>query len=224
MHPGWLPALLPVADTLRAIGDELGRRTEIGEQILPAPEHLLRVLSVDPASVRVLIVGQDPYPTPGHPIGLAFAADAAVWPLPRSVANIFQELHDDLGLPLPDTADLSPWQDRGVMLLNRVLSVTAGDAGSHRGLGWESVTDAIAGYLAARDAPLVAVLWGRDAQKLAPVLDGCRIVTGVHPSPLSARRGFFGSRPFSAINRALREQGAQPVDWSLPSTVHPELF
>lgn len=224
MHSGWLPALEPVAGTLSAIGEELSRRAAEGEQILPAPDHLLRVLAMDPASVRVLIVGQDPYPTPGHAIGLAFAADAAVRPIPRSVANIFQELHDDLGLPIPDTADLSPWQERGVLLLNRVLSVTAGEAGSHRRIGWETVTDAIAGFLAARDAPLVAVLWGRDAQKLEPVLTGCRIVTGVHPSPLSARRGFFGSKPFSAINRELRAQGAEPVDWSLPSTVHPELF
>lgn len=177
---------------------------------------MLRAFERPLADVKVLIVGQDPYPTPGHAIGLSFAVDPHVRPVPRSLANIYQELHDDLGLPTPTTGDLTPWADQGVLLLNRVLTVQAGSAGSHRGKGWEQVTQRAIEALVARGGPLVAVLWGRDAQGLTPMLGDVPIVASPHPSPLSARAGFFGSRPFSRVNELLAQQGASPVDWSLP--------
>jgi len=167
--------------------------------------------------VRVLIVGQDPYPTPGHPIGLSFAVDGHVRPLPRSLANISRELVDDLGAPPLEHGDLTHWSANGVMLLNRVLTVEPGVPGSHRGRGWEAVTDHAVRSLVARDAPLVAILWGKDAQRLAPLLGSTPVIESAHPSPLSASRGFFGSRPFSRANALLEAQGADPVDWSPPA-------
>jgi uracil-DNA glycosylase len=163
----------------------------------------------------VLIVGQDPYPTPGHPIGLSFAVDRAVRPLPRSLANIYRELETDLGIPPAPHGDLSSWSDQGVMLLNRVLTVRPGTPASHRGWGWEKVTELAIRALVARDAPLVAVLWGRDAEGLRPMLGDTPVIASAHPSPLSASRGFFGSRPFSRANALLEEQGAAPVDWRI---------
>ena len=186
-----------------------------GRTVLPAPENILRAFRQPFDDVRVLIVGQDPYPTPGHPVGLAFSVAADVRPVPRSLGNIFTELRDDLGLPTPVTGDLTPWTRHGVLLLNRVLTVRAGDAGSHRRQGWEAVTEQAIRALAARDAPLVAILWGKDAATLAPLLGRTPMIVSAHPSPLSARRGFTGSRPFSRANTLLAEQGAAPVDWSL---------
>ena len=165
----------------------------------------------------VLIVGQDPYPTPGHPIGLSFAVERSVRPLPRSLTNIYRELHDDLGVVPVEHGDLSAWQSQGVLLLNRVLTVRAGASGSHRGRGWEEVTEHAVRSLVERGGPLVAVLWGRQAQSLAPVLDGIPIVATAHPSPLSAHAGFFGSRPFSRVNELLDSQGSPGIDWRLPS-------
>jgi uracil-DNA glycosylase len=185
-----------------------------GRQVLPAAEHILRAFRQPFDEVRVLIVGQDPYPTPGHPVGLAFSVASDVRPVPRSLANIFTELQDDLGLAAPDNGDLTPWTRHGVLLLNRVLTVRAGEAGSHRRRGWEAVTEQAIRALAARDAPLVAILWGRDAENLAPLLGDTPRIVSAHPSPLSARRGFFGSRPFSRANALLAGQGAAPVDWS----------
>jgi uracil-DNA glycosylase len=185
-----------------------------GRQVLPAAEHILRAFRQPFDEVRVLIVGQDPYPTPGHPVGLAFSVASDVRPVPRSLANIFTELQDDLGLAAPDNGDLTPWTRHGVLLLNRVLTVRAGEAGSHRRRGWEAVTEQAICALAARDAPLVAILWGRDAENLAPLLGDTPRILSAHPSPLSARRGFFGSRPFSRANALLAGQGAAPVDWS----------
>ncbi|GAA3699935.1 uracil-DNA glycosylase [Zhihengliuella alba] len=227
----WRTALAPVAPALDEVLGAVAARRAAGEQILPAEPHVLRAFGRPLSEVRVLIVGQDPYPTPGHPIGLSFAVDGHVRPLPRSLANIYRELQSDLGVAPPAHGDLSAWQGQGVMLLNRVLTVRAGEAGSHRGLGWEAVTDAAIRALAARGGPLVAVLWGRDAQRLAPLLaprgaDGAGAGTGAgttaviasaHPSPLSARRGFFGSRPFSRANELLAAQGAPPIDWTLPA-------
>jgi len=166
----------------------------------------------------VLIVGQDPYPTPGHAVGLSFSVAPEVRPLPRSLANIFTEYTADLGYPAPANGDLTPWAQRGVMLLNRVLTVRPGTPASHRGKGWEAVTECAIRALAARDEPMVAILWGRDASTLKPMLDGSRCVAieSPHPSPLSASRGFFGSRPFSRANELLAEMGAEPVDWRLP--------
>jgi len=210
MDAAWADALAPVADDIATLGDRL-RAAEGG--YLPAGDHVLRAFSCPLGEVKVLIVGQDPYPTPGHPIGLSFAVERHVRPLPRSLANIYAELESDLGIPRAAHGDLSAWSDQGVMLLNRVLTVSPGLAGSHRGWGWEKVTEHAIRTLVARRSPLVAILWGRDAANLRPLLGDTPIVESAHPSPLSARRGFFGSRPFSRANELLADQGAEPVDW-----------
>lgn len=209
----WADALQPVAGDIAAVGERLRAETAAGRSYLPAGDHVLRAFARPLAEVKVLIVGQDPYPTPGHPIGLSFAVDAHVRPLPRSLGNIYQELESDLDIPRADHGDLSAWSDQGVLLLNRVLTVAPGAPASHRGWGWEKVTEHAIRTLVARDTPLVAVLWGKDAAKLRPMLGATPIVESAHPSPLSARRGFFGSRPFSRVNALLAEQGAAPVDW-----------
>lgn len=210
---GWAEALSPVADRIAGIGERLRAEVAAGRRYLPAGDRVLRAFARPLAGVRVLIVGQDPYPTPGHPIGLSFAVDAHVRPLPRSLANIYRELNDDLGIPPASHGDLSAWSDQGVMLLNRVLTVSPGAPGSHRGWGWEAVTEHAIRTLAARDKPLVAILWGRDAANLRPLLGSVPTIESPHPSPLSASRGFFGSRPFSRANELLEKQGAEPIDW-----------
>ena len=215
VDPGWAAALAPVEPSIHAIGDFLRAETAAGRRYLPDGGRVLRAFERPLAEVRVLIVGQDPYPTPGHPVGLSFSVDPAVRPVPCSLQNIYRELHDDLGLPVPANGDLTPWADHGVMLLNRVLTVQAGVSGSHRGKGWEAVTEAAIRALVARGGPLVAILWGRDAANLAPLLGNTPIIRSAHPSPLSARNGFFGSRPFSRANELLAAQGAPSVDWSL---------
>jgi uracil-DNA glycosylase len=215
---GWAEALAPVADRIGAMGDFLRAEVEEGRGYLPRGENVLRAFRTPLDAVRVLIVGQDPYPTPGHAIGLSFAVDPHVRPLPRSLVNIYRELHDDLQLPIPAHGDLSAWSANGVLLLNRVLTVRPGEAGSHRGLGWEAVTEQAIRALVARDRPLVAILWGRDAAGLRPLLGQTPIIESAHPSPLSARRGFVGSRPFSRANDLLAAQGAEPVDWRIPDT------
>lgn len=213
IDPGWAAALAPVASQIAAIGERLRAETAAGRGYLPAGDRVLRAFSRPLDAVRVLIVGQDPYPTPGHPIGLSFAVDAHVRPLPRSLSNIYQELEADLGIPRAPHGDLSAWADQGVMLLNRVLTVTPGAPASHRGWGWEAVTEHAIRTLVARDQPLVAILWGRDAGNLRPLLGETPIIESAHPSPLSASRGFFGSRPFSRANDLLTGLGAEPVDW-----------
>jgi uracil-DNA glycosylase len=217
MDPGWAAALEPVAGDIAALGERLRAEVAEGRKYLPAGDRVLRVFQRPLAGVRVLVVGQDPYPTPGHPIGLSFAVDAHVRPLPRSLANIYRELADDLGIPPAPHGDLSAWSEQGVMLLNRVLTVAPGAPASHRGWGWEKVTEHAIRTLVARDAPLVAILWGRDAASLRPMLGDTPIVASPHPSPLSASRGFFGSRPFSRVNALLEQQGSDPVDWRIPS-------
>lgn len=210
----WVDPLAPVADEIAALGERLRREAV---PYLPAGDLVLRAFRTPIDAVRVLVVGQDPYPTPGHPIGLSFAVDPHVRPLPRSLANIYRELSDDLGIAPAPHGDLSAWGAQGVMLLNRVLTVAPGAPASHRGWGWERVTEHAIRCLVARDAPLVAVLWGKDAQGLAPLLGDTAIVASPHPSPLSASRGFFGSRPFSRVNALLEAQGADPVHWKIPS-------
>ena len=214
--PDWAEALAPVDERISAMGDFLRAELAAGRSYLPAGDHVLRAFQRPLADVRVLVVGQDPYPTPGHPIGLSFAVAPDVRPVPRSLANIYAELATDLGIEKVPHGDLSAWADQGVMLLNRVLTVQPGEAASHRGRGWEDVTACAISALAARGGPCVAVLWGRDAQSLKPMLGDIPWVESVHPSPLSASRGFFGSRPFSRVNRMLQDQGAAPVEWSLP--------
>jgi uracil-DNA glycosylase len=215
VDPGWAAALAPVEDRIAAAGEFLRAEIAAGRDYLPAGEHVLRAFTQPLADVRVLIVGQDPYPTPGHPVGLCFSVDRDVRPLPPSLRNIYTELRDDLGIEPPAHGDLTAWTQQGVLLLNRVLTVRPGAPASHRGKGWEEVTEQAIRALVARRAPLVAILWGRDAQTLQPMLDGVAVVASAHPSPLSARNGFFGSRPFSRANELLRQQGAEPVDWSL---------
>lgn len=215
VDPSWAAALEPVAPTIAALGDFLRAEVAAGRPYLPAGENVLRAFTYPLGAVRVLIVGQDPYPTPGHAIGLSFAVEKHVRPVPRSLANMYRELRDDLGIETPPHGDLTQWSENGVMLLNRVLTVGAGAAGSHRGRGWESVTETAIRALVARDAPLVAILWGNDAQTLRPMLGTTPVVASPHPSPLSASRGFFGSRPFSRANEALLRLKAEPVDWSL---------
>lgn len=213
----WGEAMSPLVPELSLIGRFLDREREAGHKVLPAQDRMFAAFGTPLSRVRVLIVGQDPYPTPGHAIGLSFAVDRDVRPLPRSLQNISRELIDDLGVaPLPH-GDLGAWADAGVLLLNRVLTVRAGEAGSHRGRGWESVTEHAIRALVSRGGPLVAILWGNDAQKLAPMLNGVPVIASAHPSPLSARRGFFGSRPFSRANEALIAQGADPIDWEIRS-------
>lgn len=211
----WSEALAPVVPALDDIARFLDAERAAGQQVLPEPGRVLAAFERPLAEVRVLIVGQDPYPTPGHPIGLSFATAADVRPLPRSLANIYRELRDDLGIAPAPHGDLTVWADRGVMLLNRVLTVRAGAAGSHRRHGWEAVTEHALRVLAARGGPLVAVLWGNDARALAPLFGGVPRIESPHPSPLSASRGFFGSRPFSRANAALEAQGADPIDWRI---------
>lgn len=212
----WATALAPEAERIRELMARLRAETAAGSPFLPAENRVLRAFTLPLAAVRVVIVGQDPYPTPGHPIGLSFAVDAAVRPLPRSLVNVYRELHDDLGIAPAEHGDLSAWSAQGVLLLNRVLTVAPGRPGSHRGRGWEEITACALAALGARGGPLVAVLWGRDAAGAAPLLGGAPVVASAHPSPLSARRGFFGSRPFSRVNALLRDQGAAPIDWRLP--------
>ncbi|MBO1753597.1 uracil-DNA glycosylase [Allobranchiibius sp. CTAmp26] len=215
VHPSWVGALEPVADTISACGDFLRAELAAGRGYLPAGDKVLRAFAQPLDQVKVLIVGQDPYPTPGHAVGLSFSVAPDVRPVPRSLANIYTELSSDLGVPTPGNGDLSPWTERGVLLLNRVLTVQPGKPASHRGHGWEEVTAAAIDALVARDQPLVAILWGRDARSLVPRLGRTPYVESAHPSPLSARNGFFGSRPFSRANTLLTEQGGAPVDWSL---------
>jgi uracil-DNA glycosylase len=216
MAPDWAEALAPVDRRIEAMGQFLRAELAAGRSYLPDGEHVLRAFQRPLADVRVLVVGQDPYPTPGHPIGLSFAVDAHVRPVPRSLANIYRELATDVGVEPPPHGDLTAWAEQGVMLLNRVLTVRPGAAASHRGRGWEEVTECAIHALARRGGPLAAILWGRDAQGLKPMLGSVPWVESAHPSPLSASRGFFGSRPFSRVNQLLVDQGGSPVDWRLP--------
>ena len=214
MDPDWAAALQPVAAQIAHMGDFLRAEVAAGRPYLPAGPNVLRAFRAPLASVRVLIVGQDPYPSPGHPIGLSFAVDRAVRPLPKSLQNIYRELHDDLGITPPSHGDLTEWAGHGVMLLNRVLTVRPGQPASHRGKGWEPVTEHAIKVLASLADPVVSILWGRDAMTLRPLLTG-PIIESAHPSPLSAHRGFFGSKPFSRANAFLEAAGREPVDWTL---------
>ena len=213
----WAAELAPVAERIEKIGEWLRREATEDRPYLPAGRDVLRAFAQPFADVRVLLVCQDPYPTPGHPIGLSFAVDRSVRPLPRSLANIYRELSDDLGIQAAEHGELSAWSRQGVMMLNRVLTVQAGESGSHRGRGWEEVTEHAVRALARRGGPLVAILWGRQAQSLRSVLGGVPIVESAHPSPLSAHTGFFGSRPFSRANEYLVSQGSSGIDWRVPS-------
>ncbi|MGW7351116.1 uracil-DNA glycosylase [Streptomyces sp. Z26] len=216
VEPGWAKALEPVAERVAAMGDFLRAEIAAGRTYLPAGANVLRAFQQPFDEVRVLVVGQDPYPTPGHAVGLSFSVAPEVSPLPGSLENIFRELHSDLGLPRPSNGDLTPWTEQGVLLLNRALTTAPRKPAAHRGKGWEEVTEQAIRALVARGRPLVSVLWGRDARNLRPLLGGLPAVESSHPSPMSADRGFFGSRPFSRVNDLLAQQDAPPVDWRLP--------
>jgi uracil-DNA glycosylase len=216
VESGWAQALAPVADRIAAMGDFLRAEVAAGRRYLPAGENVLRAFRQPFHQVRVLIVGQDPYPTPGHPVGLSFSVAPETRPLPKSLVNIFEEYCSDLGHPPPSTGDLSPWTERGVLLLNRALTVAPGRPNSHQGKGWEEVTEQAIVALAARGEPMVAILWGRNARNLRPLLGDVPCVESAHPSPMSAAAGFFGSHPFSRANKMLTDQGAEPIDWKLP--------
>ena len=215
VESGWAAALEPVGRQVARMGEFLRAEIDAGRGYLPPGPDVLRAFTFPMDQVKVLIVGQDPYPTPGHAMGLSFSVAPGVRPLPRSLANIVAEYGADLGYPAPASGDLTAWAQRGVLLLNRVLTVRAGAPASHRGKGWEEVTECAIRALVARDQPLVAILWGRDAATLTPMLTGCPVIASAHPSPLSANRGFFGSRPFSRANELLAAAGAEPVDWRL---------
>jgi uracil-DNA glycosylase len=215
LDPGWAAALEPVAANVAAMGEFLRAEVAAGRNYLPSGPNVLRAFTQSFDDVRILIVGQDPYPTPGHAVGLSFSVAADVRPLPRSLQNIYRELGADLGVAAPRVGDLTPWTRNGVLLLNRVLTVAPGAPASHRGKGWETITDQAIRALVARDRPLVAILWGRDAQTLRPLLGATPCIESAHPSPMSADRGFFGSRPFSRANALLQAQGAPPVDWAI---------
>ncbi|HEV7933525.1 MAG TPA: uracil-DNA glycosylase [Actinomadura sp.] len=216
VEAGWAGALEPVAGRIAAMGDFLREEVAAGRRYLPAGQNVLRAFQQPFADVRVLIVGQDPYPTPGHAVGLSFSVAPDVRPLPGSLVNIFREYGEDLGHPPPSTGDLGPWTRNGVLLLNRALTVAPRKPASHRGKGWEEITEQAIRALAGRGTPLAAILWGRDARNLRPLLGDVPCVESAHPSPMSADRGFFGSRPFSRASRLLEEQGVPPVDWKLP--------
>jgi uracil-DNA glycosylase len=212
MHPSWqaaIPESKPILDALEA---KLAVREA---QFLPPKELVMRAFEAPLDEIRVVIIGQDPYPTVGHAIGLSFAVAADTKPLPRSLGNIMRELSDDLGKNVTNSGDLSRWSERGVFLLNRHLTTDAADAGAHANLGWAAFTDlAIKALNRKRARKLVAILWGNQAQQLAPVLCDAQVIASAHPSPLSARRGFFGSKPFSKTNAALLAVGESPIDWS----------
>lgn len=217
VEPGWARALEPVAGQIAAMGDFLRTEIAAGRTYVPSGANVLRAFQQPFDEVKVLIVGQDPYPTPGHAMGLSFSVAPDVDPWPPSLDNIFRELHADLGTGRPLNGDLTPWTRQGVLLLNRALTTAPRKTGGHRGKGWEAVTEQAIRALAARGKPLVSVLWGRDARNLRPLLGELPAVESVHPSPMSAANGFFGSRPFSRTNELLVGQGAQPVDWRLPT-------
>jgi uracil-DNA glycosylase len=217
VEAGWAKALEPVAGQIAAMGDFLRAEVAAGRTYLPAGSNVLRAFQQPFDAVRVLIMGQDPYPTPGHAVGLSFSVAPQVRPLPGSLLNIFREYSQDLGFPAPSNGDLSPWTGRGVLLLNRALTTAPGKPGAHRGKGWEAVTAQAISALAQRGTPLVAILWGRDAREVKPLLGtGVPCIESAHPSPMSADRGFFRSRPFSRANDLLARQGAEPIDWRLP--------
>ena len=217
MAPDWTEGLAPVADQMSAVDEFLRAEVAAGHGYLPAPADVLRAFREPLANVRLLIVGQDPYPTPGHAMGLSFSVRPDVRPLPGSLTNIYRERESDLGIPPAEHGDLRTWATQGVLLLNRVLTVRPWEANSHRKRGWEVITQRAIEALVERDGPLVAILWGKPAQSVIPMLGNTPTIASPHPSPLSARTGFFGSQPFSRANNLLTDHwGSPPIDWALP--------
>ena len=211
LHPEWQKLL---GDQKKAL-EHIESLIDADPKTIPSKEQVLRVLTLPPSHYRVLIVGQDPYPNPLHANGLAFAVNPGTNPLPPTLANIFKELRSDLGHQFVQSGDITPWQGRGVMLLNRHLTTRAEETAAHFAFGWEEFTGAVVRELVkARQGKLVAILWGQRAQELVPELAGATVLSSPHPSPLSSYRGFFGSKPFSSCNKALVTLGLEPIDWS----------
>ena len=206
VHSSWKPVLEPFsADIARILGSLQG------SSIAPAQDEIFAALEVPLSEVRCVIIGQDPYPTAGNAHGLAFSIPDEVRRIPASLQNIFKELHSDLGLDIPQSGNLEKWRNQGVLLLNRILTTEMGRSNAHSGLGWQVITKSIAE--ASADQGAVAILWGKEAQGLAPLFK--ESILSVHPSPLSAYRGFFGSKPFSKVNEALIRIGREPIEWRL---------
>lgn len=211
MHPTWQAALAAQRDLLA----EIEAKISTDDAVAPPLPLVMRAFEQPVDSVRVLIVGQDPYPTPGHAIGLSFAVSPETSPLPRSLQNMMRELRDDLGREVSNGGDLQRWSTQGVMLLNRHLTTSSGQSAAHFDAGWSRFTDAAISVLnRARGRKLVAILWGNEAISLQRLLPDVQVISSAHPSPLSARKGFFGSKPFSRTNTALNFVGEQPIDWS----------
>lgn len=209
LHPIWQELLADQRELLKSIEAQLPKDS------VPAKELILRAFQSDPREIRVLIIGQDPYPNPEHAIGLAFAVPRETSPLPPTLRNILTELRADIGLEAVSYGDLGLWANQGVMLLNRHLTTSAGQSAAHLSLGWAGFTArAVQQLVKIREHKLVAILWGNKAQELLPELSGAKILSSAHPSPLSAYRGFFGSRVFSQANHLLTKLGEPQIDWS----------
>ena len=207
----WQSVLEPLRTKIDSIGDELRKRADSGERILPDRDLVFRALQTPPEEVNVVLVGQDPYPNLSDACGLAFSIKPRTSNLPASLMNIQKEIITDIGSTMTADGDLSRWSDQGVLLLNRVLTVKAGESASHNALGWQEITRAIVAHAATRGA--IGLLWGAHARELVPLFQPGNVVEGVHPSPLSAHRGFLGSKPFSRINSILIEEGKKPIQW-----------
>jgi uracil-DNA glycosylase len=218
----WAEALKPASKDMAKMRDFLLDEVRSGRGYLPTPEAVFRAFREPLGDIKVLITGQDPYPNPTHPMGLSFSVKAEVHPLPQSLQNIYKELESDLGVEPPKTGDLSDWASQGVMLMNRILTVSPGKPLSHKGKGWEAITDsAINAIVSRKDTygktkPLVVILWGAEARSLKrqiPASDNILIIESAHPSPLSAHRGFFGSKPFSRTNAFLLSHDSSEIKW-----------
>jgi uracil-DNA glycosylase len=208
LHPSWRKLLQADLTLL----DEIEEKIAL-EKYLPKHSLVMRAFSYDFSDAKVLILGQDPYPSPIYPTGLAFSVPSDVVKIPSSLKNIFKELHSDLNISPSGSGDLSPWASQGVVLLNRTLTCRYGESNSHVELGWRVFTERCVALLA--DAGVIAILWGNSAQECSKYFAADKLITSPHPSPLSAHRGFFGSRPFSRTNAALIVEGKEAIDWSL---------
>jgi len=217
IEKSWAPLLEPEfeKDYMKNLRAFLSAEKKQGKVIFPASEFWFNALNSTPLNkVNVVILGQDPYPTLGHAHGLCFSVQPEVKPIPKSLINIYKELNEDMNIN-NSNGNLQHWANQGVLLLNSVLTVESGQANAHQGKGWERFTDKIISIVNALERPVVFVLWGAYAQKKGSMLDDSRhlVIRSPHPSPLSAYRGFFGSKPFSQINRFLREHDQLEIDW-----------
>ena len=210
---GWQVHLQNIELSLARIDQELVNLNALGIDIAPTKSYIFAALPESPEAVRVVIVGQDPYPKNGHATGLAFSVPAGTQPLPPTLRNILVELHEDISTSWDTRDDLSAWRDQGVLLLNRVLTTEVGESLAHAHLGWQEISSEIVRTVLKVNPAAIGVLWGKQAQELAKEFSSEFLVRSVHPSPLSAYRGFFGSRPFSAVNRLLIEKGQSPINW-----------